>query len=134
VRCNGTDRADADRLGGETVNVVGVAVGTPVRLIVPCGGLRSVPTLGGAATVAAASDVLVKTPEPADAKDAPQTDPRRPFAAVILLAAAVLLASTAWMRHRSGAGEADEAAAPARSEGGDGPRLALVRVRNEQGP
>ena len=129
-RCH--DRADARGVK----SVTGVAAGDPAHLIVPCGGIRSAPSLHDLPSALAAVVPVGATPPPAPAPAAVVPDSRRLAGALMLLAAAMLGGTACVRRLRNAAaalepdatvaGDADGAAEP--------PRLALVRVRPEHGP
>lgn len=133
-RCEEDGDDDRGRARG-AVAVTGVVLDDPLRLIVPCGGVRSAPSLATGAALMA--PVGVGTPHLADVASADQRHPdlRRAIAAGLLLTAAVVLIGGAVTRRRrqpvdEEPGSADDAAGPGASEA----RLTLVRVPHEGGP
>ena len=137
-RCEEADDHDDDDRHGPrgAVSVIGVALGDPVRLLVPCGGLRSAPSIAGDATLAAvgrgASAPLLA---PHATGGGAAVDPRRPIVAGLLLAAAAVLVGGAALGRRRGS-RAEEPASPDDADAAAGPEthLTLVRVPHEGGP
>ncbi len=130
------DDGDDDRDRRGTVSVTGVALGEPLRLLVPCGGLRSAPSIvGGAALLALGGDAGAPTPAVATSEAGRAADARRALVAGLLLAAAAALVGGAALGRRrqhedqqpASVGDADDPEAP-------GPRLTLVNVSHEGGP
>ncbi len=137
-RCAGDDDNDDDDRHGPrgAVSVTGVALGDPVRLLVPCGGLRSAPSIAGDATLAAVGRAAgAPGPAPDSTGGSARIDPRRPIVAGLLLAAAATLAGGAALGRRRGSRD-DETASPDDADdlGGPEPHLTLVRVSHEGGP
>jgi hypothetical protein len=136
-RCEAADDDDDDRRRPRgAVSVIGVALGDPVRLLVPCGGLRSAPTISGDATLAAVGrSAGAPGPAPVSTGGGAAIDPRRPLVAGLLLAAAAVLAGGAALGRRRGSRD-EEPASPddADDAAGPEPRLTLVRVPHEGGP
>ena len=135
-RCEGSDDDDHDarhRPGG-AVSVTGVALGDPVRLLVPCGGLRQAPSIAGDATLNAAGKTAGMAPQPAPIATS-VSDPRRPIVSGLLLAAAAVLVGGAAYGRRRGSRD-EEPAGPDDADDATGPeaRLTLVRVPHEGGP
>ena len=124
------------------VGVTGIATGDPVRLIVPCGGMRAAPAVSRSGAMPAAVD-----PMPGDALPATLAmgepgagDPRRAVVAALLGVGALMLAGAALARRRL---EPDPAELAAREPGVDAgqevevpspPHLTLVRVLHERRP
>ncbi|HEY6607753.1 MAG TPA: hypothetical protein VI277_01015 [Candidatus Limnocylindria bacterium] len=122
--------------------VTGVALSDPLRLLVPCGGIRGVPRLaaGAAATSAGPESAARAGIAPlADDAESGRMD-ARPLAAGLLLAGAVGLALAAgWRRFRERPGPAEAAPdvpdSPTQDEiDHEPPRLKLVSVPREHGP
>jgi hypothetical protein len=117
-------------------SVTGVAVGDPVRLVVPCGGIRSAPGLDHAtAALALVAPAGEAPPTPTAASDA-GPGPHQ-VAGVLMLVAALLLGGTALARRLRGdpaAPDATTADAVAAPQPAEPPRLTLVRVPREHGP
>ena len=98
------DRCEDDdhRARDGTVAVTGVAIGEPLRLLVPCGGMRTAPNVAAGATTAA----LGGQPRCAaigDRNGRPSrvaSDVRRPIVAGLLLVAAVALVGGAAVGRR----------------------------------
>ncbi len=137
ARCEQDDEDDDEgRRRRGLVSVTGVALGDPVRLLVPCGGLRSAPSIAGGAALAA-TDGKAGAPGPAAipmVESAP-SDSRRPIAAGLLMAAAAVLVGGAALRRKRGSmGEEPVAQDDADDPAESGPRLTLVRVPHEGGP
>ena len=111
------------------VRVTAIAVGGPVRLLVPCAGIVRAPSL--ATSIAAPAALTPRAVAPA----AGVVDGgRRPLAAILVLLAACLLSGAAVARRlRSGATPDDPAVADA-AEQEEPRRLTLVPVRREHGP
>lgn len=117
------------------VRVTAIAIGNPVRLLVPCNGIVRAPSLDTAAGVPAA--VSARTPAPLPA--AAEVDAgRHSLPGILLLLAAGLLGSAAVARRtRFGGPAPDDPASDGAAEHGppmEQPRLTLVRVRREHGP
>ncbi len=134
-RCEGDGDDDDERHRPRgAVSVIGVALGDPLRLLVPCGGLRSAPSIAGEATLAAAGR-YAGAPAPVSTGDAAENDPRRPIVSGLLLAAAAVLVGGAVLGRRRGSRD-EEPASP--DDPGDAagpePHLTLVRVPHEGGP
>jgi len=122
------------RPGTGLVGVTGIAIGTPMRLILPCGAIVAAPSARGRVP-AAPIGLALRAARPGNVA---ATDLRRAVAAGLLGLAALGLGGLAAIRFR-GAGEhraPPEAALPEAEIGEPvaGPRLALVRLRNERGP
>ena len=115
--------------------VTGVALGDPVRLMVPCGGLRPAPSVTGHSALVARPAGSTAAPGPIPPAAAAAVDTRRSMVAGLLIAACVVLAGGAAFGRRrravdDGPKEAGDDDASEESE----PRLTLVRVPNEGGP
>ena len=111
------------------VRVTAIAVGEPVRLLVPCGGIARAPSLGTSAATPATRTSPAVTPAMAAIDDR-----RRPVVGILMLLAAALLGGAAvTVRVRAGPAPEDSAAAGAADEQ-EPPRLTLVPVRREHGP
>ena len=117
---------------GGTVSVSGIAVGDPLRLIVPCGGVRAAPSVAAGTRLTDAPGRV--DPAAGSASAALEAaDLRRPLAAAFLLIAAIPLVVAALVRRFRPEGE------PAPEEDGEpsevsGARLTLVPVPHEGGP
>jgi hypothetical protein len=136
-RCEVDDDDDDERHRPRgAVSVIGVALGDPVRLLVPCGGLRSVPNIAGDATLAAVGrDAGAPGSAPISTGESAANDPRRPIVSGLLLAAAAVLVGGAALGRRRGSRD-EEPASPADTDDTTGtePHLTLVRVPHEGGP
>jgi hypothetical protein len=131
-RCRDSD----DRAGTGAVAVTGVAVGDPLRLLVPCGGYRAAPSLGsGAGRTGLTDDPAARTAAIARSAEKAPADLRRPLVAGMLVLAAVSLVGGAIVRRRRDP-DGSTPAAPSDGEepGEDAPRLTLVRVPPDGGP
>ena len=116
--------------------VTGVVVGDPLRLLVPCGGMRTAPNVAAGATRAAldggpgASSSEIETAVLGAAADV-----RRPIAAALLLTAAVALFGGAAVGRRSPPDSEPPDDAPEPADMTETPtQLTLVRVPRESGP
>jgi hypothetical protein len=123
------------RRGTGLVGVTGIAIGTPMRLVAPCGAIVPAPSAQGRVAAAPVGLALRASQRPVNPGAA---DLRRAIAAALLGLAAVGLAALAALRFRTaiaarGTHEATlEGRAP--DDPAVGPRLALVRLPNERGP
>jgi len=126
-------RCDAAGHPSGSVGVTGLAIGEPLRLVVPCGAIVSAPAVTRAV---AARDASQAPAGPASAAE-PAADDRRPLAAVLLVGSALLLGGAAFAARRFARPDPDPAAADTTADAEDAmqatPRLALVRVRQDQG-
>ena len=129
------DDEDGRRRRRGAVSVTGVALGDPVRLLVPCGGLRSAPSIAGGAALVTDGKANAPGPAAVTTVDGAANDPRRPIVAGLLLAAAAVLMGGAALGRRRGPSD-EEPAGPDDANGvsGSEPRLTLVRVPHEGGP
>lgn len=127
-RCDDQATPEPDGL----VSVTGVALRHPLRLLVPCGGVRSAPTMGVGADATDRAGATGPPPAPALEVRA-ATDIRRPIVAGLLLVAAFILVGGALVRRFQ---PGVERAQPADIEqsGASEARLTLVRVPREGGP
>ena len=135
MRGDDDDDDDATGLVARSPSI-GVALGDPVRLLVPCGGLRSAPSIAGDATLdAVGKGAGAPGPAPISTGDSAANDPRRPIVSGLLLAAAAVLVGGAALGRRRGSRD-EEPASPddADDAAGPEPRLTLVRVPHEGGP
>jgi hypothetical protein len=132
-RCDGDDGPTAG-----TVALLGVATGDALRLVVPCGGIRSAPAVAlgavsGKGPTASSGDSMLSA-----ARQAPEGSPRPILVAALLALGALLLGGTsAWYWRRSGAERTDDADPASDEATGLGPvaaRLTLVSVPREHGP
>ena len=126
---------DDDRARHGAVAVTGVAIGEPVALLVPCGGMRSAPNVAAGSTTAAfgyRSDVPGR--ELATAALPVAADVRRMIVAGLLVAAAIALVGGAVLGRR---GSPDPDAPIGEGESTDptevAPTLTLVPVPRESG-
>jgi hypothetical protein len=132
-RCESDDGADP-RTG--TVTVTALAIDEPLRLLVPCGGVRPVPRIAsGPARKSLTDGAGDALPAVLPAADQAVGDPRRQVVAgLLVVAAAALVGGALLARRRQPDGEG-----PANPSDGDveidsGPHLTLVRVPHESGP
>ena len=131
-RC--TDDPPASRRGG-TVSVTGVVIGDPLRLLVPCAGVRPAPSVIGGARVALSEGADGSAPGLASTSEEGALGLTRPIVATLLMLAAAALAGGAVVARRRALGE--EAAKPASDQHDEittGARLTLVRVPREDSP
>ena len=130
-RCEDDDQRARDG----TVAVTGVAVGNPLRLLVPCGGMRTAPNVGAGARGAALDGGLGASSSEIETAAGAAADVRRPIAAALLLTAAVALVSGAAVGRRRPPDSVppDDATEPADMTETPTP-LTLVRVPRESGP
>ncbi len=133
-RCADEDDDDRDRHG--VVSVTGVALGDPLRLLVPCGGVRLAPSIaGGGAHVAFVGSAAAGPTSPASAAGPRDADHRQPVVAGLLIAAATALAGGAVLARRRSRGDPEPAAATELDDASaSGARLTLIRVPHEGGP
>jgi hypothetical protein len=125
----------AERKRGGMVAVTGVLIGDPLRLLVPCGGVRPAPSVIGTAYQAPSDGSGEPGPAPRLTADQAPADIRRPIAAVLLVAAAAaLLGGAVVARRRQPDDEVPADASGDVAEVGAGTRLTLVRVPREGGP
>jgi hypothetical protein len=131
-RCEDDDQRARDG----TVAVTGVVIGDPLRLLVPCGGMRTAPNVAAGATRAA----LDGSPE-APASDvetaalAAVADVRRPIVAGLLLAAAAALVGGAAVGRRRPPDAEPPEDAPELADTTETPtHLTLVQLPRESGP
>jgi hypothetical protein len=124
------------------VTAVGVALADPVRLIVPCGGIRPAPTLALVNPAAAMRPRSApRDATGADASSGTPVDGRRGMAAGLLAAGVALVAAATLLRRRlepDDGGEVAQAADDADNADAErqpaAPQLTLVRVPRERGP
>lgn len=132
-RCDGRDGPSTG-----TVAVLGVAVGDPIRLIVPCGGIGAAPVVALGAGIARDADAAADSEAVLTAEHAPAPLARSAAAAVLLALAALLLGSTAAWQWRRAPADEDVTADPVAGEAPDAlpvpARLTLVSVPHEHGP
>jgi hypothetical protein len=118
--------------------VLGVAVGDPIRLIVPCGGIGAAPVVALGAGIARDADAAADSEAVLTAEHAPAPLARSAAAAVLLALAALLLGSTAAWQWRRAPADEDVTADPVAGEAPDAlpvpARLTLVSVPRERGP
>ena len=122
-------------MGKGAVAITAVAVGEPLRLIVPCGGLRRAPTVATGISSKVAG--LPRTSRPTALANSREGagDLARPVVAGLFVAAAMLLLGAAIWARRHGSNVEDEDVAPAmESPDEPGTRLTLVRMPHESGP
>jgi hypothetical protein len=134
VRVDRRCATDEPRVPKGVVGVTGIAIGTPTRLILPCGAIVPAPVANG--RVAVVPTAVSSSAAPAS--EAEDAGVRRALAAGLLGLAAVglgCLAAIRLRRSRTGS-RAPEPAILGREPDGQarGPRLALVRLPNEPGP
>jgi hypothetical protein len=129
-RCD--ERQDTER-AGEAVSVTGVALGDPLRLLVPCDGVRPAPTVAGGQTLGGQGTKAASTARTSTGI-ATDDDARRPLTAGLLMAAAAaLVGGAAILRRREAGPEDPEEPSDAGDEGEPGGRLTLVQVPQEGG-
>ncbi len=132
-RCDGQDAP----LAG-TVAVLGVAVGDPVRLVVPCGGIGAAPVVALGAGVAREAEDAANSEAVLTADHAPAPPARSAAAAALLALAALFLGGTAAWYWRRAPADDDLTADPVAEEDADAApvpaRLTLVSVPHEHGP
>ena len=118
------------------VAVTGVALGEPLRLLVPCGGIRQAPSVVAGTTHMGLRDTQNPSQSTFGSTAANvASDVRRPIVAgLLLLAAVVLVGGAAVGRRPSPDGEVAAGAADLADETETAPHLTLVRVPPESGP
>jgi hypothetical protein len=129
--------ADDDHRAREgMVAVTGVAIGEPLRLLVPCGGIRKAPTVAGGATGAGPEGSTDPSgPGFGMAAQPAMPDVRRPIVAALLLTAGiVLVGGAALRRRRSPDDDAPVSGADSTDATEPGSHLTLLRVPDESGP
>ena len=131
-RCEDDDKRRRDG----SVAVTGVAIGEPLRLLVPCGGIRQAPSVVAGTTRTGLRDTPnASRPTFGSTAADVASDVRRPIVAgLLLLAAVVLVGGAAVGRRRSPDGEVTAGAADLADETETAPHLTLVRVPPESGP
>jgi hypothetical protein len=127
---------DDDRERGGTVAVTGVAIGEPLRLLVPCGGIRRAPSVAAGAMRTAVRDAPnASGPRLDSTADHVTSNVRRSIVAgLLLLAAVVIVGGAAAGRRRSPADEGTVGAAEDADRTEAAPHLTLLRVPPESGP
>jgi hypothetical protein len=132
------DRCEDDhqRARGATVAVTGVVIGDPLRLLVPCGGMRTAPNVAAGATGAALDGGPEAPPSAIEtAALGAVSDVRRPIVAGLLLAAAVALVGGAAVGRRRPPDAEPPEDAPEFADTTEAPtHLTLVQVPRESGP
>jgi hypothetical protein len=124
---------DRDRPSG-AVSLTGVALDEPLRLLVPCGGVRTAPSLVGGAVPASPDNGAGASASRTSDDAAAGTDPRRALVAGLLVVAAAVLVGGAALGRRRGEEDVEPSDPSAENDEGEpGARLTLVPVRHEGG-
>jgi uncharacterized protein YdeI (BOF family) len=123
-------------IGHGLLGVTGIAVGTPTRLIVPCGAIVTAPVSQGRVGTAPVAASLRADQQ--EASGPAGADLRRTLVAALLGLAALVLGGLAAYRFRIDGAQREPAGGTVADGGTDvpvaGPRLALVRLPHEPTP
>ena len=116
--------------------ITGVAIGEPLRLLIPCGGIRQAPSVvAGTAPTELRDTPNASRPTFGSTTADVASDARRPIVAgFLLLAAVVLVGGAAVGRRRPPDDEGTDGAVDLADETETAPHLTLVRVPPESGP
>jgi len=130
-RCEDDDKRRRDG----SVAITGVAIGEPLRLLVPCGGIRQAPSVVAGTTPTGLRDTPnASRPTFGSTTVDVASDARRPIVAGLLLLAAVVLVGVAAVgRRRPPDDEGTDGAVDLADETETAPHLTLVRVPPESG-
>jgi len=127
---------DDDRPRDGAVSVTGVAIGEPLRLLVPCGGVQTAPNVAARTTIASLGSRAVAPGRELETAALPvEPDLRRAIVAGLLVAAAIALIGGALLgRRRSPDPDASIGEADLSESTDAAPALTLVPVPRESGP